>query len=354
MPGKFTGTRPVAPEHAIGKGRLEAWMAANVGDFSGPLEITQFKGGQSNPTYLLQAGERRWVLRRKPPGRLLASAHAVDREYKVLQALERTEVPVPKVHAICEDEAVAGTAFYVMDFVEGRIFWDPRLPDVAVPERGLIFEEMNRVIAALHGLDPAVVGLDDFGRHGGYVERQISRWSRQYRAAETETIAAMDRMIDWLPANLPGADETRIVHGDFRIDNLVFDPVEPRILAVLDWELSTLGHPLADFAYHCMAWRIPPGTFRGLAGADFAALGIPTEHAYVRDYLRRSGRDELPAAQWQYYMAYNLFRLAAILQGVYARALQGNAASADALETGSRARQLAEAAWCEVERLQTA
>jgi aminoglycoside phosphotransferase (APT) family kinase protein len=352
MSEKYSGTRPVTPALSLDTGRLAAWIAENVSGLQGPIEVAQFKGGQSNPTYLLRVGERRCVLRRKPPGTLLASAHAVDREYAVIRALEDTDIPVARAFAFCEDESVAGTAFYLMDYVEGRVFWDPRLPEMVPGERRQIYDEMNRVIAELHGLDPGAVGLDEFGRHGGYVERQVSRWTRQYRAAETETIVAMDQLIEWLPANRPADDETRIVHGDFRIDNLIFDRNAPRIVAVLDWELSTLGHPLADFAYHCMAWRIPPGAFRGLAGTDYAALGIPSEHQYVQDYLRRTGREGFAAREWQYYMAYNLFRLAAILQGVYARALQGNASSANALETGSSARQLAEAAWQQVERLQ--
>lgn len=351
MSEKFSGTRPVSPRHAFDIVRLTEWLRDNVGDLDGTLEVSQFKGGQSNPTYLLRAGEQRFVLRRKPPGKLLASAHAVDREYRVIRALEQTAVPVAKAYGLCEDDSVIGTAFYVMEYVDGRVFWDPRLPDMEPAQRTRIHDEVNRVMAALHSVDPVEVGLDDFGRHGGYVERQIARWTKQYRAAETETMPAMDRLIEWLPENIPEGDETRIVHGDYRIDNVIFDPDEPRILAVLDWELSTLGHPLADFAYHCMVWRVPPGAFRGLAGVDYAALGIPTEREYQKMYCRRMGRDEIPAPEWQFYMAYNLFRLAAILQGVYARALQGNASSAAALETGGSAIKLAEAGWREAERL---
>jgi aminoglycoside phosphotransferase (APT) family kinase protein len=236
-----------------------------------------------------------------------------------------------------------------MEYVEGRVFWDPRLPDLQADERGRIYDEANRVIASLHSLDPVQLGLGDFGKPGEYIARQVARWSKQYRAAETERIEAMDRLIAWLPANIPAGDETRIVHGDYRMDNVIYHAREPRILAVLDWELSTLGHPLADFAYHCMAWRIPPGTFRGLAGVDHAALGIPTEQQYVAMYCRRTGRDAIPEREWQYYMIYNLFRLAAILQGVLARALQGNASSTEAMQTGRRARDLAELAWSWVE-----
>jgi aminoglycoside phosphotransferase (APT) family kinase protein len=349
MSENFTGTRPVAPQHAFDADRLADWITRNVAPLEGPLEVAQFKGGQSNPTYLLSAGPQRYVLRRKPPGKLLPSAHAVDREYRVITALAGTAVPVARTFALCDDDSVIGSAFYLMEYVEGRVFWDPRLPDLQADERGRIYDEANRVIASLHSLDPVQLGLGDFGKPGEYIARQVARWSKQYRAAETERIEAMDRLIAWLPANIPAGDETRIVHGDYRMDNVIYHAREPRILAVLDWELSTLGHPLADFAYHCMAWRIPPGTFRGLAGVDHAALGIPTEQQYVAMYCRRTGRDAIPEREWQYYMIYNLFRLAAILQGVLARALQGNASSTEAMQTGRRARDLAELAWSWVE-----
>jgi len=347
---KFTGTRPVAPQHAFDTERLAAWMRERVDPGTGTLQVAQFKGGQSNPTYLITAGERRYALRRKPPGKLLPSAHAVDREYRVMTALADTDVPVPKTYALCEDAEVIGTAFFVMDYVEGRVLWDPTLSELSRGERKAHYDELNRVIAALHRVDPAAVGLADYGKPGNYLARQIDRWSRQYRASETERIEAMDRLIEWLPANVPPGDETSIVHGDYRIDNVVFHPTEPRILAVLDWELSTLGHPLADFAYHCMTWRMPEGAHaRGLAGADFAALGIPTEREYVAMYCRRTGRDRID--HFEYYLAYNMFRLAAILQGVMARALQGNAASAEALEAGRRTRAIAEEGWRQVERM---
>jgi len=345
------GTRPVAPQHEFDTVRLATWLAENVAPLAGPLEVAQFKGGQSNPTYLLRAGEQRYVLRRKPPGKLLPSAHAVDREFHVIRALAPTGVPVARALALCEDEAVIGTAFYVMEYVTGRVLWDPALPGMDRAERSAIHDEMNRVISALHTVDPEAVGLSGFGKTGEYIARQVARWSRQYQASETEKIEAMDKLIAWLPANIPEGDETRIVHGDYRIDNVIFDRAEPRILAVIDWELSTLGHPLADFAYHCMAWRIPPGTFRGLAGLDFDALGIPDERSYVAAYCRRTGREEIADRDWEYYMAYNMFRIAAIAQGVMARALQGNASSAEALETGRKARPLAELAWSQVERL---
>jgi aminoglycoside phosphotransferase (APT) family kinase protein len=347
---KFTGTRPVAPQHAFDAERLAEWMREHVDGGIGTLEIAQFKGGQSNPTYLVTAGVRRFALRRKPPGKLLPSAHAVDREYRVMAALAGTDVPVPKTYALCDDAEVIGTAFFLMDYVEGRVLWDPTLPELTPAQRTAHYREMNRVIAALHRVDPAAVGLADYGKPGNYLARQIDRWSRQYRASETERIEAMDRLIEWLPANVPPGEETSIVHGDYRIDNVVFHPGEPRILAVLDWELSTLGHPLADFAYHCMTWRMPEGAHaRGLVGVDFAALGIPTEREYVAMYCKATGRDRID--HFEYYVAYNMFRLAAILQGVMARALQGNAASAEALAAGRRTRAIAEEGWRQVERM---
>ena len=254
---KFTGTRAVAPQHAFDAGRLAAWMREHVDAGTGTLEVAQFKGGQSNPTYLVTSGARHYALRRKPPGKLLPSAHAVDREYRVMTALAKTDVPVPKTYALCEDAEVIGTAFFVMDYVAGRVLWDPTLAELTREQRKAHYEELNRVIAALHRVDPAAVGLADYGKPGNYLARQIDRWSRQYRASETERIEAMDSLIEWLPANVPPGEETSIVHGDYRIDNVVYHPTEPRILAVLDWELSTLGHPLADFAYHCMTWRMP-------------------------------------------------------------------------------------------------
>ena len=332
---------------------LAAYLQKNLPGFGGKeISASQFSGGESNPTYLLEAGDRRWVLRRKPPGMLLPSAHAVDREYRVMAALAQSAVPVPRVHLLCEDDAVVGSAFFVMDYVEGRSFWDPSLPGMTADERGAIYDEMNRVIAALHGVDHDAAGLASFGRPGQYLKRQIERWTRQYRASETEPIAAMERLIEWLPAHLPEDDETSLVHGDFRMDNLIFHPHEPRVLAVLDWELSTLGHPLADFAYHCMTWRVTPAEFRGLKGHDLAALGIPGEDAYVRAYCKRTGRSSLP--DWDYYMAFNLFRMAAILQGILHRALHGSAASAEAEQTGRLARPIAEAGWRQVTERQTA
>ncbi|MCF8198147.1 MAG: phosphotransferase [Sulfuritalea sp.] len=351
MTDKFTGTRPITAQDAFDTQRLAEWMAAHVEGFSGPLLAEKFKGGQSNPTFLLRDTRRKYVLRRKPPGKLLPSAHAVDREYKVISALAATDVPVAKTWALCEDDSVIGTMFYIMDCVDGRIMWDPSLPDMSPAERTATFNEMNRVIAALHKVDYQAVGLGDYGKPDKYLERQVARWSKQYRASETEKIEAMDKLIEWLPQNIPPGDETSIVHGDFRLDNTVFHPTEPRILAVLDWELSTLGHPLADFAYHCMTWRLSPGQFRGLAGHDLKALGIPSEADHVAAYCQRTGRSPIPPLEWEYYMAFNMFRLAGILQGIMARALQGNASSTEAIETGKRTRPLAEEAWRQVERL---
>ena len=348
---QFEGTRPVANALRFDVAALERYLDANVAGFTGPLDVAQFKGGQSNPTYKLTAGGKSYVLRRKPPGTLLPSAHAVDREYRVIRALAGSAVPVARTHCLCLDETVIGTPFYLMDFVDGRILWDPLLPGMAPEERRAIYAEMNRVIAALHRVDFAAVGLADYGRPGNYLARQIDRWSRQYQASATEAIDSMDRLIEWLPRHIPPGERTSLVHGDFRLDNMIFDKHEARVLAVLDWELSTLGDPLADFAYHLMTWRLAPDEFRGLRGCDFAALGISTEAEYVAMYLRDNPTVERPGEQaWDFYMAYNMFRMAGILQGVLSRALAGNAASEQALEAGRRARPLAELAWKQVER----
>jgi aminoglycoside phosphotransferase (APT) family kinase protein len=347
----YIGTRPVAEAHRFDVGALERYMREHVEGFRGPLEVEQFKGGQSNPTYRLSAAGKRYVMRRKPPGKLLPSAHAVDREYRVITALGGTDVPVARTYALCTDESVIGTAFYIMDYVEGRVLWDPQLPGMEPGERAAIFDEMNRVIAALHRVDYAAIGLADYGKPGNYFQRQIDRWTRQYRASETEKIEAMDRLIEWLPANIPADDATSIVHGDYRIDNMIFHPREPRVLAVLDWELSTLGHPMADFSYHAMAWRLSSREFRGLRGADLRSMGIPSEQDYVARYLERTGMRAWSEKDWNFCMAYNMFRAAAIFQGVMARAVAGNAASAQAVETGKRARPMAELGWKQVEAL---
>jgi len=349
--GAYIGTMPVPEKHRIDPGRLEAYLRAYVPDLAGPLSLEQFRGGQSNPTYRVTAGDARYVLRRKPPGKLLPSAHAVDREYRVMTALHGSEVPVPKTWCLCEDESVIGTAFYVMEYVDGRVFWDPALPELSRSERAAVFAEMNRVIAAPHRTDFSALGLDDYGKASGYLDRQIARWTKQYRASETERIEPMERLIEWLPQHVPRGDVTTIVHGDYRLDNLVFHPHEARILAVLDWELSTLGHPLADFAYHCMSWRIPGGTFRGMLGLDLPALGLPSESEYVAEYRRRVGRRSVEPAEWEFYIAYNMFRAAGIAQGIMGRARDGTAASAHALEAGRSARDMAERGWRQVEKL---
>ena len=334
---------PAEERHRLDTLALEGYLRER--GFPGPLAARQFTGGQSNPTYLITGRDGRLVLRAKPgpAAKLLPSAHAVEREFRVITALGRAGFPVPRAHFLCEDEAIIGRAFYLMDYVEGRVLWDQSLPGMSRAERSAVYDEMNRVIAALHAIDPARAGLADFGRPGNYFERQIARWSKQYRASETGRIDAMDRLIEWLPGHVPPGDETTIVHGDFRMDNLIFHPSAPRILAVLDWELSTLGHPLADFSYHCMSWHIPPGKFRGIEGLDLEALGIPREVDYIRSYCARRGRGAI--ANWNFYLAYNLFRIAAILQGVAKRALEGTASSAQAQDAGSRARPLAELGW---------
>lgn len=348
----FTGTRP--PSQALDLAALEGWLAERVPGFAGPLSLEQFKGGQSNPTYRLSTPQARYVMRSKPgpQAKLLPSAHAIEREFRVMQALAGSAVPVPRMLALCEDESVIGRAFYVMECVEGRVLWDQSLPGMSPTERGALYEEMNRVISALHSVDFRTLGLADYGKPGNYFERQIARWSKQYLASATQPIPAMDRLIDWLPTHIPDSArdeaEVAIVHGDFRLDNLMFHPSEPRVLAVLDWELSTLGHPLADFSYHCMSWHIQTsGAARGLGGQDLAALGIPGEQDYVRRYCERTGRADVGAVMrdWNFYLAYNLFRIAAILQGIAKRVEDGTAASERAREAGAGARPMAELGW---------
>jgi aminoglycoside phosphotransferase (APT) family kinase protein len=341
----MTGSGPVAGRHQFDQDALCAWLEQQVPGFKGPLTVQQFKGGQSNPTYKLDTPQRSYVMRAKPgpAAKLLPSAHAIEREYRVLQALADTEVPVGEVICLCADETVIGRAFYIMAFVDGRVLWQQSLPGMAPSERAAVYDEMNRVISSLHKVDYQAIGLDDFGRPGNYFARQIGRWSKQYLASETEPIPEMNRLIDWLPANIPPGDETTVVHGDFRMDNMIFAHDAPKVIAVLDWELSTLGHPLADFSYHCMGYHIPPEQFRGIAGLDLAGLGIPDEEAYKANYCRRTGRG--PIEHWDFYLAYNCFRLAAILQGIMKRVVEGTAASAEAAEAGSRARPLAELAW---------
>jgi aminoglycoside phosphotransferase (APT) family kinase protein len=343
---QFIGTKPVEERHRIDAAALGKFLGFAI------AAIEQFKGGQSNPTYRLTAADgKNYVLRRKPPGKLLPSAHAVEREFKVISALHPTGFPVARPLVLCEDESVIGTAFYVMDFVEGRVLWDQSLPGMTREGRAAIWDELNRIISRLHRIDYRAVGLEGFGKTGNYIERQVARWSKQYRASETERVEAMDNLIDWLPRNIPPETGTSVVHGDFRLDNAIFHPAEPRILAVLDWELSTLGEPLADFAYHCMSWHIPPGAFRGIAGLDLAALGIPSEKDYVAKYCERTGRGGIDPQHWDFYIAYNLFRISAILQGILKRVVDGTAASVHARDAGMRARPMAELGWKQVEKI---
>ncbi|MFZ3124713.1 MAG: phosphotransferase family protein [Acidovorax sp.] len=307
------------------------------------LTVVPLSGGQSNPTYRITTKDRSYVLRKKPPGQLLASAHAIDREYRVMRALQGSNVPVPRMLAYCEDTQIVGTPFYLMEFLDGRVLIDQSLPGMAPAGRGAIYREMNRVIAALHNVNYQALGLETFGKPGNYFARQIARWSRQCQESTLPVNEAMQKLMEWLPAHIPEGDETTLVHGDYRLDNLVFHPTEPRVIGVLDWELSTLGHPLADLSYQCMAWHIPHALWRGIAGLDLAALGIPSESEYVGWYAQATGRD--PSQHWDFYMAYNLFRMAAILHGIAQRAADGSAAAGDAEKTGRKAGPLAEIGW---------
>ena len=353
-----TGTKPVAESHAFDVAALQAYLEARLEGFEGPLTVEQFKGGQSNPTYQLNTPQRSYVMRSKPgpAAKLLASAHAIDREFTVMSALHATDVPVPEMYLLCEDETVIGRAFYVMEYMAGRVMWDQSIPDADNARRARIYDEMNRVIAALHSVDVKAVGLEHYGKPGNYFERQIGRWTKQYQASITQPIPEMDQLIDWLPAHMPPSarDESQVsvVHGDYRLDNLMFHATEPRAIAVLDWELSTIGHPLADFSYHCMSWHIQPGQFRGIGGLDLAALGIPDEKSYVRRYCERTGRADPDAvmADWNFYLAYNMFRLAGILQGIAKRVEMGTASSAQARQAGAGARPLAQMGWALAQR----
>ena len=325
------GTTPVREAHRFDEAALAAWMADTITGFAGPLIVEQFKGGQSNPTYRLSTPDARYVLRRKPPGPLAKGAHDVLREAHILTALADSPVPVARVHGVCSDERVIGTPFFVMELVEGRIFWDASFAEIEQAKRAVYFDAMNATIAALHGIDPIAIGLGDYGRPGNYFARQIARWSGQYLDdADAGRNEDMDALVAWLPEHIPAGDESRIVHGDFRCDNLIFHPSEPRILAVLDWELSTLGHPLADFAYHAMMYRMPPDIVAGLGGADVAGLGLPSEADYLAAYCARTGRDGI--ADYEFYIAFNFFRLAAIFHGIKGRVIRGNASSAHARE----------------------
>jgi len=349
----FIGTRAVSDKHAFDIPTLCGWLERNLEGFAGPLSVEMFKGGQSNPTYKLITPSRSYVMRAKPGpvARLLPSAHAVEREFAVMRGLAGTDVPVPRMYCLCEDESVIGRAFYIMEFMQGRVLWDQSLPGMDKAGRAEIYDEMNRVIAALHTVKFADRGLAGYGKPGNYFDRQIGRWSKQYIASITQPIAEMDRLIEWLPAHIPagGRDEAMvsIVHGDYRLDNLMFHTTEARVIAVLDWELSTLGHPLADFSYHCMAWHIPASMSRGIGGLDLPALGIPSEAEYIRRYCQRTGlaTPEALKADWSFYMAYNMFRIAAILQGIAKRVEAGTASSAQAVSSGAGARPMAELAW---------
>lgn len=330
--------------HRFPEDRLEAYLRLHIDGFQPPLTVRQFQGGMSNPTFLLQdGGGRRYVMRKKPPGKLLPSAHAVDREYRVITALGPTDVPVPKTYLLCEDEAVIGQMFYVMEHVEGRVILEYSLPDTAPAERAAMYDQMNDALAKLHLVDFRAVGLEGYGRVGGYMARQVKRWSTQYEASKTDDVPEMEKLVVWLNENMPEDDETTIVHGDFRMQNMIYHPTEPKALAVLDWELGTLGNPLSDLAYNCLVYHYGDPERGDLTHADLKALGIPTEEEYVAAYCRRTGRSSIPS--WNFYLVLSLYRLAAIAQGVYKRGLDGNASSPDALKRGDRARALGGTAW---------
>jgi aminoglycoside phosphotransferase (APT) family kinase protein len=339
-------TVPVRETHRFDVAALERYMDRQVAGFRGPVTVSQFQGGQSNPTYRLSSPGGEYVLRRKPPGKLLPSAHAVDREYRIITALAKTTVPVPRTYALCEDDSVIGTAFFIMEWVRGRVVADPLLPGMGPRERGRIYDSMNDVLARLHTVDLDATGLTDYGRPGNYFARQIHRWTTQYRASETEQIETMEQLIAWLPDHVPPDDRPTIVHGDFRPGNLIMHPSEPRVVAVLDWELSTLGSPLADLAYNCMPYRLGPSTLGGVLGAPLAEMGLPSEEEYVAAYCRRTGRSSIP--DWEFYLAFAMFRLAAIAQGIMGRVIAGTANDVNARSRGERARPLAEAGWATI------
>lgn len=343
---EFMGTQPVAERHKVDLPALVRFMQQHVEGYTGELTIEQFKGGQSNPTFKLTADKQSYVLRTKPApaAKLLPSAHAIEREYRLMDALSKAGFPAPRQFALCNDEEVIGRAFYIMEFIEGRVLWDQSLPGMSTADRAAHYNEMNRVIAQLHGIDYKAIGLENYGKPGNYFARQIQRWTRQYKASETELIPAMEQLIEWLPQHIPPGEQTTIVHGDYRLDNIIFHPTEPRILAVLDWELSTLGHPLADFSYHCMSWHIAPSVFRGIAGLDLKGLGIPMEDDYITQYSERTGL-AINKEDFRFYLAYNMFRMGGILQGIMKRYQDGTAASEQALGKGRSARAMAEMGW---------
>ena len=343
----FSGTKEVGAAHAFDVKKLEAYLADRIEGFQTPLDVRQFKGGQSNPTYQLVTPNRKYVMRRKPPGKLLPSAHAVDREFKVISALYPTGFPVAKPYLLCEDESIAGTMFYVMDCVEGRVLWESTLPGMDKKRRWATYDAMNETLARLHNLDHVKIGLEEFGKPTAYVARQVARWTKQYQLSETETIEEMDKLIDWLPRHLPAEGRPSVVHGDYRLDNMILHPTEPKVLAVIDWELATIGDPLADFTYHLMQWMMPPGGgsagTQSLMTSDLGALGIPGMEQYVKMYCERTGRSETP--NMDYYAAYNFFRLAGILQGIVGRVRDGTAANANAAQNAAAVRPLAMRAW---------
>ncbi|MGB0919905.1 MAG: phosphotransferase family protein [Alphaproteobacteria bacterium] len=345
----FTGTKDVADAHKFDEAALIAYMEANVEGFEGPIKVHEFNGGQSNPTYKIETPGKSYVLRRKPPGTLLPSAHAVDREYKVITALGETDVPAPRTYAMCEDESVLGTIFYIMDCVDGRVLWDPTIPSVDKENRIAIYDSMNDAIAKLHNVDYKAVGLEDFGKPGNYFARQISRWSKQYKASETEQIPEMDALMEWLPETIPSDDTTTIVHGDYRLDNMIFHPTEPRVVAILDWELCTLGHPVGDFSYHLMNWDTNE-VLAGMSADDYAAAGIPTKEQYAALYAERTGFTQV-TENLDWYMSYNLFRIGGILQGIRGRLRDGTAASDHADEMSSNVPGLAQQAWALAKKL---
>jgi aminoglycoside phosphotransferase (APT) family kinase protein len=348
---QFSGTAEVREGLRFDAAALEAYMRTAVEGFAGPLEVRQFKGGQSNPTYQLISPAKKYVLRRKPPGKLLPGAHAVDREYRVITALHQAGFPAARTYALCEDDGVIGTAFYIMDMVEGRVIWDTTFPEVSGEDRPKYFDAMNATLAQLHSFNPEAIGLGDYGKPGNYFARQIGRWSKQYLDDEAAgRFPAMDKLVEWLPQNIPAGDEVSVVHGDYRCDNMIFHPTEPKVLAVLDWELSTLGHPLADFTYHLMMYRMPPIGTAGLLGQDLAALNIPTEEAFLEAYCQRTGRSGIAAEVIDFCIAYNMFRLAAIVHGIRGRVIKGTAASAHAKTMAEAVEPLANLAWAQAEK----
>tara|TARA_Y100000590_G_scaffold439616_1_gene563865 strand:- start:423 stop:1439 length:1017 start_codon:yes stop_codon:yes gene_type:complete len=329
--------------------KLKLWMQQNIIGFKGPIKVKRLTGGQSNPTFLIISSKITYILRTKPLGNLLPSAHAVDREYKVISALSKTSVPVPKTYKLCLNKNVIGSIFYIMEFLDGRIFYDPSLPGLTKNERKSIYSSMNNAISDLHKINYKRIKLSDFGKAGNYVERQIKRWTAQYRASETDLIEEMENLIKWLPDNTPSNLETSLVHGDFRIDNIIFHPTKSKIIGIIDWEISTLGNPIADFAYHVMIWRLSKNEFRGLRGQNLSEIGIPEENEYLKNYMENTGRKEL--LNWNFYIAYNMFRMAAILQGIRGRARAGTASSSEAEKMGNLVLPLAKAAWSQIKKL---